>query len=94
MQRVISRIVSKDQSGYLKGRYIGNNVRLLNDLIKLSEQENIPEEYNTLICLDFEKAFDTLEWDFMFETLKFFNFGIQLINWTKFAPFGFISYGL
>ena len=64
MQRVISKIVSKDKSGYFKERYIGNYVRLLNDLILLSKQENIP---GALICLDFEKAFYTLVWDLCFK---------------------------
>ena len=34
--------------------------------------------------IDFEKAFDTLEWDFVFQTLKKMSFGQSFINWVKF----------
>ena len=33
--------------------------------------------------LDFEKAFDTVEWPFLFKTLEEFNFGGQFISWIK-----------
>ena len=33
--------------------------------------------------LDFEKAFDSLEWDFMMKMLKQFNFGEEFIQWIK-----------
>ena len=33
--------------------------------------------------LDFEKAFDTVEWSFIWKTLDSFNFGLSLISWIK-----------
>ena len=36
-----------------------------------------------LLIRDFEKAFDTVEWSFLFKTLEEFNFGPQFINWIK-----------
>ena len=33
--------------------------------------------------LDFEKAFDTVEWSFIWKTLGYFNVGPSLINWIK-----------
>ena len=32
---------------------------------------------------DFSKAFDTLEWEFMFKTLDFFNFGTSFKQWIR-----------
>jgi hypothetical protein len=59
----------------LKGRYIGECTRLIFDLIERAEEENIPV---ILLLLDFEKAFDTVEWSFLF-----FGFGKDLCNWVK-----------
>lgn len=36
-----------------------------------------------LAQIDFEKAFDTIEWPFLCKTLKAFNFGDNFINWIK-----------
>ena len=78
LQTVISNIVSKDQSGYIKNRYIGCSARLINDIIEYCEKHQSP---GALICLDFQKAFDSLNWDFMFCTLKKFGFGENFMKW-------------
>ena len=35
------------------------------------------------MLIDFEKAFDTVEWSFIDNCLKYFNFGISLRSWIK-----------
>ena len=34
-----------------------------------------------LLLIDFEKAFDTVSWDFLFDVLDFFNFGNDFKQW-------------
>jgi hypothetical protein len=80
LQSVIGSIIHEDQCGYIKGRFIGQNTRLINDIYEYCEVNEIP---GAIIMLDFEKAFDMLEWNFMFETLKQFNFGSNFINYIK-----------
>ena len=41
--------------------------------------ENIP---GLLIFIDFQKAFDSLEWNFLQRCLESFNFGSSLIRWV------------
>ena len=36
-----------------------------------------------LLFIDFEKAFDSLEWNFLFKSLEIFGFGPCLIRWVK-----------
>jgi len=80
LQNVISSIVSEDQSGYIKNRYIGENIRLVLDVIEYSNITNNP---GILLFLDFEKAFDTVSWDFLFKTLDYFNFGDYFKTWIS-----------
>ncbi len=80
LQLVIDKLVHKDQSGYIKGRFIGQNARLINDIYEYCESNDVP---GAILCLDFEKAFDMLEWDFITETLKQYNFGDNFISWIK-----------
>ena len=36
-----------------------------------------------ILFLDFEKAFDSLEWDYLFEVLNAMNFGPSFRNWIR-----------
>jgi hypothetical protein len=36
-----------------------------------------------LLLIDFEKAFDSISWSFIYDTLKFFNFGESMMEWVK-----------
>ena len=44
--------------------------------------ENNKKE-GVLLFLDLEKAFDSVEWNFLIKTLEKFNFGNDFINWIK-----------
>lgn len=35
------------------------------------------------MLIDFEKAFDTISWKCIYQTLDFFNFGISIKNWIR-----------
>ena len=36
-----------------------------------------------LLLIDFEKAFDSFSWKFMYKVLEFFTFGPDLIKWVS-----------
>ena len=80
LQKVIKKLVSNDQTAYIKNRFIGCNIRIICDII---ENANIFDKPGIAICLDFEKSFDTLEWNFLFKTLEKLNFGENFIRWIK-----------
>jgi len=73
----LPKVISDDQTGFLKGRCIRENIRLLDAIIKYTEGRNIP---GLLLFISFEKAFDTLEWFCISKTLQHFVFGL---NWIK-----------
>lgn len=72
LKQVLDTIISKTQTGFIKGRYIGENTRLIYDLMNFTEINNIP---GLLIFIDFEKAFDSVSWNFPEKVMDFFNFG-------------------
>ena len=76
---VLPSIIHSDQTSFVKGRYIGRNIRLINDIIQQTELQKIP---GILLFLDFQKAFDTLEWSFIQHTrINLFNFGNGIKKW-------------
>lgn len=36
-----------------------------------------------MIFIDFEKAFDSVGWDFLYKCLESFNFGPDFLKWVK-----------
>ena len=42
MKTVISKLINIDQTGFLKGRFIGENIRLIDSIIKYASENNIP----------------------------------------------------
>ena len=80
LQKVITKIISTEQTGYIKKRFIGTNIRAILDVCENIEANN---SAGILLLLDFEKAFDSVEWTFLFSTLKKFNFGKEFIQWIK-----------
>lgn len=72
MKTVLDKLIHPDQTGFIKGRYIGENVRLIYDIMKYVEDKNIP---GMLLLIDFEKAFDSISWNLISQVLDFFHFG-------------------
>ena len=79
LKGVIHKIILKDQNGYIKGRNIGYNIRLIQDVIEYFEEGNIE---GAIIFLDFHKAFDTVNHDFLKSVLRKFNFGSSFTKWV------------
>ena len=72
------QLIGEQQTGFLKGRFIGDNLRLLYDTIVYCENKNIP---GMLFMADQEKAFDSVAWSFIDKCLCTFNFGPDMRHW-------------
>ena len=77
---VIDQLISPEQTGFVKGRYIGENVRLISDVIDYCLMDN---SEGIIMACDYRAAFDSLEHEFIIEALKAYNFGENLIDWVK-----------
>ena len=80
LEKVLPKIINPDQTGYVKNRFIGENIRLISDIMSYTEESSI---LGIALFLDFKKAFDAIEWDFIDNCLKKFNFGPDIQNWFK-----------
>ena len=78
---LLPRLINDDQVGYVKGGYIGQNVRIISHMLKYSDINIIPGYL--LLLIDFEKAFDSIEWPFKLRCTKAYNFGECFIKWIK-----------
>ena len=80
LQNVLPKLISSDQIGYLKDRNISENIRIIEDIMSYTSLKKIP---GFIFLVDFEKAFDSVEWSLLIRTLQGFNFGNNFIEWVK-----------
>ena len=80
IEKVLPKIINPNQTGYVKGRFIGENIRLIQDVMFYTKHANTP---GIAIFLDFRKAFDTIEWNYLLSALKLFNFGPDIQRWIE-----------
>ena len=70
LKKVLPSLINEDQTG--SNRCMGDSLRFIYDLIHYLNCNYLP---GLLICLDFKKAFDSADWNFIMKVLKFFGFG-------------------
>ena len=61
MEKILPKIIHESQTGYAKGRHIGESIRMISDIMSFTKTHNIP---GMALFLDFEKAFDSIEWNY------------------------------
>ena len=77
LERVIKRCVHEDQTGFIKGRFIGENVRLILDLKEYCTKRN---KSALLLSCDFQKAYDSVDWGYLNHAVECFGFGPDMRN--------------
>ena len=82
LKNVLPQIIHHNQTGFVKDRYIGETVRSIFDIMDFTAEENFP---GLMIFIDFQKAFDTIEWCYLQRCLESVHFGPEFIRWVT-AP--------
>ena len=77
---MIPDIVYYNQNAYVKGKSIFDAVRAIDDILQFTEREKIE---GLMVAIDFKKAFDSVNRNFMLETLSAFNFGPTFMGWIR-----------
>ena len=78
LNKVIARLVGSDQGGFIPGRSTRMNIRRL--FHNLSYTHDCPST-RAVVSLDTCKAFDSVEWPYLFRVLQLYGFGPRLIAW-------------
>ncbi|GJS98286.1 RNA-directed DNA polymerase, eukaryota [Tanacetum coccineum] len=77
---VLPSLISDVQSAFVSNRNILDGPFMLNELLSWCKHK----KRNAFIFkVDFEKAFDTVKWDFLLDTLQAFGFGQKWCNWIN-----------
>ena len=77
--KVIHLVVNSNQICGVPGRYIGDSVAFLRDVVSYASLSGTPV---AILSLDQEKAFDRVDWGFLRSTLVRMGFGSSFIGWV------------
>ena len=80
LEPFLLEIIHYNQNGFVKGRSVFDAVRTIDDILEFAEVAN---RSGILVAIDFEKAFDSLNHNFLFKALEKFNFGPYFMQWVK-----------
>ena len=61
-------------------QYLGDAIRIIEHILHITNEEHIP---GIMVAVDFEKAFDSIEWGFIQKALSIFNFGLVFKKWIN-----------
>ncbi|KAL0292193.1 UNVERIFIED_CONTAM: hypothetical protein Sradi_6999800, partial [Sesamum radiatum] len=81
MQRCLHLLIDPSQTAFVPGRSISDNVLLAQELLAGYNRARLPARCT--IKVDFQKAYDSVAWDFLLEGLKLFNFPPQFVTWLE-----------
>ena len=72
LETALPLIIHENQCAYVKGRSIFDCTRIIDDIMFYTKENKLS---GLLLAIDFEKAFDSLDWTFLNKALSAFKFG-------------------
>ena len=78
LKEVIAPLIDESHSAYVRNRQILDGVLIANESIRWLKKNRIP---GTLIKLDFQTAYDSVNWAFLRKIMQELGFGRKWISW-------------
>ena len=77
---ILPDVIGVEQSTFLKGRRILDGPLMVSELT--SRYKKIKKKF-LIFKVDFEKAYDSVSWDYLDQIMQFMGFGIRWRLWTS-----------
>ena len=80
LKKVISGLIGEVQTAFISGRNIFDGVLVANEIIDWWKKRG---KKGVIIKLDFEKAYDSVNWDYLLDLMFKFGFGHKWVGWIR-----------
>lgn len=81
LKNTLPRCISHNQSAFVRGRLLVENLLLATEIVKDYHKEDISPR--CAMKIDIAKAFDSVHWPFLLKTLKALNMPDDFIRWIE-----------
>lgn len=81
LKGLLQKCIFHNQSAFVKERVLMENILLATELVKDYHKESISS--CCAMKIDISKAFDSVQWEFVLNTLAAMNFPETFIHWIK-----------
>lgn len=79
LSKVIKSLVRINQTAFIQGRSIVENVLMCHEVVRGFERKNHSKV--VILKIDIRKTYDSVSWDFVKETMVKMNFSIKFVEW-------------
>lgn len=83
LQPFIGGIISDEQSAFIPGRPIQDNIIVAHEVFHFLKRKKKRSKASVAIKLDLNKAYDRVCWDFMLKVLEKLGFDHKWIRWNQ-----------
>lgn len=80
LSSIVEFCVHNEQMGFIHGGYLNNNIRRLMNIISKAQLDNVP---GVLLFLDAEKAYNCIEWPYLYIVAGRFGLGHFFQTWLR-----------
>lgn len=77
---VVPKLIARNQNAIIKGRNIMDGVMSLHEII---HEARMKKQQCVVLKLDFEKAYDKVDWNFVFQCLEDRGFNEKWLGWFR-----------
>lgn len=77
IKQILPRVISKEQTDFICGRDVHSNIGLASEF--MNDMETKRKGGNMPLKIDIQQAYDTLEWNFLFEVLERVGLSVKII---------------
>ena len=77
LKLVVGKIFSKEQSAFVKEWHILDGVLIANEVVDFARKR---KKNGMIFKLDFEKAYDSVEWDFLLDSLTKMGYNTKWVR--------------
>ena len=81
LKHVLPSFINEAQSAFIQGRHIGDNILMAQELVRGYHLSS--SSPNCALKIDIMKAFDSVRWDFLWDSLLLLGFPLVFIGWIR-----------